>query len=222
MATAPPEISGFDINTFYSQEPPAETEKYIFQQTMIRVRNPKASLDFYCNVLGFDLIWHSDYPEWGFSVYFLTPKGQLYQASETRQKLKSNTLTSDEKFELCMRTPGCVELTWNHGSESEKERVYNVGNADTTGVPNGEKVKGGFGHLGVTVPDVYEACERFKSLGVELKKSPNSGGMKGLAFILDPDGYSIEILPQGAFVTKDVDCNGVALEGGEGYKDNSK
>merc|ERR1712228_274766 len=105
------------------------------------------------------------------------------------------------------------ELTWNHGTESEAERVYNVGNADTVGVPNSEKVKGGFGHLGVTVPDVYEACERFKSLGVEFKKSPNSGGMKGLAFILDPDGYSIEILPQGGFVTKAIDCNGVALDG---------
>ena len=55
-------------------------------------------------------------------------------------------------------------------------------------------MRGGFGHLGITVPDVYEACARFASLGCEFSKTPNSGGMKGLAFVKDPDGYWIEIL----------------------------
>ena len=46
--------------------------------------------------------------------------------------------------------------------------------------------------------------------------------MKGLAFVKDPDGYLIEVLPQGKMITKPVDCNGIAVDGGEGYKDNSK
>ena len=46
--------------------------------------------------------------------------------------------------------------------------------------------------------------------------------MKGLAFVKDPDGYLIEILPQGPMITKPVDHAGVAAEGGAGYKDNSK
>jgi len=32
-------------------------------------------------------------------------------------------------------------------------------------------VRGGFGHLGITVPDVYEACARFASLGCALSKT---------------------------------------------------
>ena len=84
-------------------------------------------------------------------------------------------------------------------------------------------MKGGFGHVGITVPDVYVACQRFKDLGVEVEKSPNSGGMKGLAFIKDPDGYLVEILPQTEpFPTKGVDCNNVTLSAEEGYQDNSK
>ena len=43
-----------------------------------------------------------------------------------------------------------------------------------------------------------------------------------MAFLKDPDGYLIEILPQGEMISKDMDCCGVAREGGEGYKDNSK
>ena len=165
----------------------------------------------------------------------------------------------EEQWNFCMNTPGCIELTWNYGSEKEEGLVYNTGNSDSTGSQDGQKVRGGLGHLGITVPDVYEvrflpriatangvqamatltanacrraahrcctrrvqACERFQSMGYEFTKTPNSGGMKGLAFVKDPDGYLVEVLPQGPMITKPLDCAGVAVDGGEGYKDNSK
>lgn len=41
-----------------------------------------------------------------------------------------------------MNTPGCVELTYNHGSETEGEgKIYNVGNSDSTGTADGNKIK---------------------------------------------------------------------------------
>ncbi len=39
------------------------------------------------------------------------------------------------------------------------------------------------------MPDVYAACKRFEDLGVEFRKKPDDGNMKGLAFILDPGEY---------------------------------
>ncbi|KAL9178797.1 hypothetical protein ACHAXT_003928 [Thalassiosira profunda] len=199
-----------DVSSYMSPgAPPAGTEDFIMQQTMVRVKDPKKSLDFYCNVLGFKLIHFSEFPEWKFNVYFVAPASTVASTPEGR-------------WTHCMRTPGCIELTYNYGSESEEGNVYNTGNADTTGTRDGEKVRGGFGHIGITVPNVYQACERFHSMGVEFHKSPNAGGMKGLAFIKDPDGYLVEVLPQGPMVAEPVDCLGVAAEGGEGYIDNSK
>jgi len=201
----------FNPDKYFTVQPPTETKGYIMQQTMVRVKDPEVSLRFYCEVLGFNLVMYRDFPQYEFTVYFVAQVDPALIPA-----------TPEEQWKFCMTTPGCIELTHNYGSETADGLVYNTGNSDTTGSQDGQKVKGGFGHLGITVPDVYEACERFKALGCEFTKTPNSGGMKGLAFIKDPDGYLIEILPQGNMITKPTDCAGVAAEGGEGYKDNSK
>ena len=61
---------------------------------------------------------------------------------------------------------------------------------------NEDYVKGNsWGHIAIMVPDIYQACERFEQEGVEITKpaSPMKGGKRILAFIKDPDGYSIEL-----------------------------
>ena len=77
-----------------------------------------------------------------------------------------------------------LELTHNWGTEEQKDFEYHNGNASPQG----------YGHIGFSVPDVYKASERFEKLGVKFIKKPDDGKMKGLSFILDPDGYWIEIL----------------------------
>jgi len=204
-------MKAFSPDKYFTQPPPESTKGYIMQQTMLRVKDPETSLRFYCEVLGFNLVMYREFPAWSFNVYFVA-------------QMDPSLIPSDPEAQwaFCMATPGCIELTWNYGSEAKDGLVYNTGNSDATGSQDGQKVVGGFGHLGITVPDVYEACERFKAMGCTFTKTPNSGGMKGLAFIKDPDGYLIEVLPQGEMITKPMDCNGVTVDGGAGYKDNSK
>ena len=204
-------VTSPDVNKYFTQPRSGATKDYVMQQTMIRVKDPIKSLDFYCGVLGFNLIMHREFPQWGFNVYFVA---QMDPAAIPTDE--------DARWSLCMNTPGCIEITYNYGSESADGPVYNTGNSDSTGSEDGKPVKGGFGHLGITVPDVYEACERFQDMGCEFTKTPNSGGMKGLAFVKDPDGYLIEILPLGKMITKPIDCAGVSADGGGGYVDKSK
>lgn len=54
----------------------------------------------------------------------------------------------------------------------------------------------GFGHLAIGVPDIYAACSRLESLGVEVLRAPGpmKHGSTVIAFIADPDGHKIELV----------------------------
>eukprot|EP00299_Pterocystis_sp_00344_P007489 c244_g1_i1.p1 GENE.c244_g1_i1~~c244_g1_i1.p1 ORF type:complete len:209 (-),score=41.46 c244_g1_i1:29-655(-) len=189
----------FDESEYYNAQPPEECHDFVMQQTMIRIKDPKPSLDFYIKGLGMTLLVTRHFPQWNFSLFFVGYYNQPLPADQ------------NERWLIASKLPGCIELTHNYGTESQEGKVYNIGNSDGG-------IKGGFGHIGITVPDVYAACQRLKDLGAEFQKSPNSGGMKGLAFVKDPDGYWIEILSQQYPVpVQEVDCCGVSLTTGGTY-----
>ena len=52
-----------------------------------------------------------------------------------------------------------------------------------------------FGHVAFGVPDVYAACVRLQAHGVTISRPPRDGRM---AFVVSPDGQSVELLQQGA------------------------
>ncbi len=70
-----------------------------------------------------------------------------------------------------------LELTYNWGVDS-----YDLGDA--------------FGHIAIEVDDVYEACDKIKSLGGVITREPGpvKGGTTEIAFVKDPDGYAIELI----------------------------
>jgi len=151
------------------QEIAEATSGYVFNQTMLRVREPEVSIAFYRDVLGMTLVKQLDFPEMSFSLYFFA-----YGTDESLSSIGN-----------AFGRAGVLELTHNYGTETDQAFAgYHCGNQEPKG----------FGHIGINVPDVDEACQRFERLGVEFVKRPSDGAMKGLAFVKDPDGYWIEIL----------------------------
>jgi lactoylglutathione lyase len=148
------------------------TNDFLFQQTMYRIKDPRRSLEFYSKVLGMTLLQKYDFPEMKFSLYFM--------GYESKDEIPKD---DKERSVWAMTRKATIELTHNWGTENNPDFAYNIGNKDGIG----------YGHIGILVPDVEKACQRFEELGVEFVKKPNDGKMKGLAFIKDPDGYWIEI-----------------------------
>jgi lactoylglutathione lyase len=145
---------------------------FVLNQTMLRIKDPVKSVAFYRDVLGMTLLDRYDFPDMKFSLYFMAyPEGPIPEDAGERVKFTFNHNAT-------------LELTHNWGTESDADFAYHNGNSDPRG----------FGHIGVSVPDVYAACKRFEEQGVEFVKKPDDGSMKGLAFIKDPDGYWIEVL----------------------------
>lgn len=120
--------------------------------TMLRVADLEASLDFYQNILGMQLLSKQDYPGGKFTLAFLG---------------------FDEGFKGAV-----LELTHNWDTSD-----YQKGDA--------------YGHIAIMVDDVYKKCEEIKAKGGNVTRDagPMKGGTTVIAFVADPDGYAIELIP---------------------------
>lgn len=89
----------------------------------------------------------------------------------------------DEKYSLAFLGYGdeastaVLELTYNHGVSS-----YDPGT--------------GYGHVAIGVTDCHQACADIRARGsdIVLEPVPLKGTKEVIAFVLDPDGYRIELI----------------------------
>jgi lactoylglutathione lyase len=74
-----------------------------------------------------------------------------------------------------------IELTFNWGVSS-----YELGTA--------------YGHIALGVDDARAACDRIRAAGgkVVREAGPMKHGTTVIAFVLDPDGYKIELIEEGS------------------------
>lgn len=82
---------------------------------------------------------------------------------------------------------GAIELTWNWDHP-----------ANTEGYTHGN----GYGHVAIGVPDVHAMCDHLRAAGVTIAVEPKTllPGAPALAFVKDPDGYSIELIQTAGYV----------------------
>ncbi|MDO5650885.1 MAG: lactoylglutathione lyase [Moraxella sp.] len=154
---------------------PVQSNGYVFNHTMLRVKNATKSLEFYTGVLGMTLLKHRQFPDAKFDLYFL--------AKLSDDEL-ANLPSGADLLDFVSRQRGILELTYNYGTEADTDFAYHNGNSEPRG----------FGHICFSVPNLAEAVAWFDKNNVAFQKRPEDGAMKDIAFIKDPDGYWVEII----------------------------
>ncbi len=151
-----------------------QTEGFRLNHTMLRVHDPKVSLEFYSRVFGMRVLRRLDFAEMKFSLYFLARP----EPGETVPE------EAGARTEWVFSQRGILELTHNWGSEDDPGQRYHNGNDDPQG----------FGHICFSVPDLDDAVRWLDDNDVAFVKRPEDGRMRDVAFVRDPDGYWIEIV----------------------------
>ena len=157
------------------QNIPLVSEGFVYNHTMLRVKDPVKSLEFYTGILGMTLLRHSQYPDAKCDLYFL---------AKLTQEERENLPEVVDLAAYVSRQRAILELTHNYGSENDADFSYHNGNSEPRG----------FGHICFSVPSLEEAVAWFDKNEVIFQKRPEEGGMKDIAFIKYPDGYWIELI----------------------------
>jgi lactoylglutathione lyase len=169
------------------RQPGVHREAFNLSQTMMRVKDGPKTVEFYRDIMGMHLCWEMVIPG-DFTNYFLANLSE-------EQKLAAPDPASREGFSFVNRLwQPALELTFNHGTEKD----------DTFAIHTGNTTPQGFGHIGFLVDDLVAMCKDLEDAGVPFFKKPDEGKMRGLAFVLDPNGYRVELIQRGLTIDKDL------------------
>ncbi|OTA33254.1 hypothetical protein BTJ68_06165 [Hortaea werneckii EXF-2000] len=146
-----------------------DPSKYKLNHSMLRVKDPKASVAFYEH-LGMKLVNQFTFPDNKFDLYFL--------AYDSPRAVSHGNHWTDRE--------GIIELTHNYGTENDPNYKSHNGNREPKG----------FGHVCISVDNIQAACQRLTDAGYKFQKRLEDGRMRHIAFALDPDEYWVEIIAQ--------------------------
>ncbi len=139
-----------------------------FLHTMVRISDPEASLKFYCEGLGLELVRKVDVEAGRFSLFFLASPKDIERMGGM----------GDEPNPTATDIP-MIELTHNW---------------DEDGYDGGRN----FGHLAYRTSDIYETVEHLAAMGVTINRPPRDGRMAfvrspdGISVELLQDGTPLE------------------------------
>lgn len=118
----------------------------------------------------------------------------MLRVSELQKSIKFYTQIMGMKLlRQCDNTEYKYTLAFvGYGEESSHTVIELTYNWDKEGYDQGDA----FGHLAIEVDDIYLICEKIDQQGGDVfrKPGPVLGGDTIIAFVRDPDGYSIELI----------------------------
>ncbi|KAH8804503.1 Glyoxalase/Bleomycin resistance protein/Dihydroxybiphenyl dioxygenase [Xylogone sp. PMI_703] len=192
------------VSPEFSRSPgPSKTDGYLLNHVALQIKSPEKSLSFYVDFLGMCLVFA--FNTGPFTAYYL---GYPEKGDESPKNIAKYMGTRS----------GLLELIWLHEDVSNSDIGHGGLGKNSAGT--------GFAHLGIRVPDVRQTLKYAEDLGfkilkkmddVEVRSMPlpswaSQGDKEGklvrkweggfekilaqIAFIEDPDGNCIEILPR--------------------------
>ena len=109
--------------------PDKDTDGFVFNHLMLRIKDPKKTLNFYSKLMGMRLVKKFDFPTMKFSLYFLGNLTDEEIANVPKDNFDRSAWTFTQK--------GMLEFTHNWGSENDDKVKFHDGNAEPKG----------FGHI---------------------------------------------------------------------------
>lgn len=137
---------------------------------MLRIKDPELSLEFY-SFLGMSVLEKTSMPWLDVDSYHL---GYRPQRPNSDPQVSANSKNQE----------GVLELQHSYGSENNAAFAIATGN---------EEPGLGYGHICISVDNLAAACARLERRGCKFQKKLTDGPSH-MAFVLDPDGYWIELV----------------------------